>query len=136
MKKADVIALVKYHSVIIIWTVRKWKYMYQAKELSNKVIKTINQAGCKKFVVLVDNETELVGTIRGLEEREKFALILGLLNNGGMFDDRLASKLIVRLYDRLSRTEREIVKEQLDREWKYSKHDEWAKDSVSTKFWW
>ena len=53
--------------------------MYKAKELSNKVIKTINQAGCKKFVVLVDNETELVGTIRGLEEREKFALILGLL---------------------------------------------------------
>ena len=39
--------------------------MYKAKELSNKVIKTINQAGCKKFVVLVDNETELVGTIRG-----------------------------------------------------------------------
>lgn len=53
---------------------------YQTK-LSNKVIKTINQAGCKKFVVLVDNETELVGTIRGLEGREKFALILGLLNN-------------------------------------------------------
>lgn len=90
--------------------------MYQAKELSNKVIKTINQAGCKKFVVLVDNKTELVGTIRGLGEREKFALILGLLNNGGMFDDILASKLIVRLYDRLSRTERDIVKERLDRE--------------------
>ena len=88
--------------------------MYNAKDLSNKVIKTINQAGCKKFVVLVDNETELVGTIRGLEEREKFALILGLLNNGGIFDDRLASKLIVRLYDRLSRDEREIVKERLD----------------------
>lgn len=88
--------------------------MYKAKELSNKAIKTINQAGCKKFVVLVDNETELVGTIRGLEGREKFALILGLLNNGGIFDDRLASKLIVRLYDRLSRDEREIVKERLD----------------------
>lgn len=106
--------------------------MYQAKELSNKVIKTINQAGCKKFVVLVDNETELVGTIRGLEEREKFALILGLLNNGGIFDDDLASKLIVRLYDRLSRTEREFIKERLDREWKHAKHDERTKDSVSS----
>lgn len=90
--------------------------MYQAKDLSNKVIKTINQAGCKKFVVLVDNKTELVGTIRGLEEREKFALILGLLNNSGMFDDRLASKLIVRLYDRLNRDEREFIKEQINRE--------------------
>lgn len=110
--------------------------MYKAKELSSKVIKTINQAGCKKFVVLVDNETELVGTIRGLEGREKFALILGLLNNGGIFDDRLASKLIVRLYDRLSRDEREIVKERLDCEWKYEKYDERTKDSVSPKFWW
>ena len=110
--------------------------MYQAKDLSNKVIKTINQAGCKKFVVLVDNETELVGTIRGLEEREKFALILGLLNNSGMFDDRLSSKLIVRLYDRLSKDERELVKEQLDREWKHEEYDEWTKDSVSSKFWW
>ena len=90
--------------------------MYKAKELSNKVIKTINQAGCKKFVILIDNETELVGTIRGLEEREKFALILGLLNNSGIFDDRLASKLIVRLYDRLSKTERELIKEQINRE--------------------
>ena len=90
--------------------------MYKAKELSNKVIKTINQARCKKFVVLIDNETELVGTIRGLEEREKFALILGLLNNSGIFDDRLASKLIVRLYDRLSKTERELIKEQINRE--------------------
>lgn len=109
--------------------------MYKAKELSNKVIKTINQAGCKKFVVLIDNKTELVGTIRGLEEREKFALILGLLNNGGIFDDRLASKLIVRLYDRLSRDERELIKERLDREWEYAKYDEWVKDSVSSEFW-
>ena len=110
--------------------------MYKAKELSNKVIKTINQAGCKKFVVLIDNQKELIGTIRGLEEREKFALILGLLNNGGMFDDDLASKLIVRLYDRLSRTERELIREQLSREWKHAKHDERTKDSISPKFWW
>lgn len=27
MKKADVIALVKYHSVIIIWTLKEWLYV-------------------------------------------------------------------------------------------------------------
>ena len=33
MKKADVIALVKYHSVIIIWTLREWLLHVQSKRI-------------------------------------------------------------------------------------------------------